>query len=94
MAILHAEKDRHAVLRLLRALRHRNDEVTAVEFRAPAEDKLLEVILRERQRVFVFICVAAVFQLGEAEDDGEPPDLEGLSCRWTPLKATRGRTMF
>ena len=27
----------------------------------------------------------------ETEDDGEPPDLEGLSCRWTPLKSTRGR---
>src|SRR5438132_1286156 len=25
------------------------------------------------------------------EDDGAPPDLTGLSCRWTPVKATRGR---
>jgi hypothetical protein len=25
------------------------------------------------------------------EDDGTPPDLSGLSCRWTPIKATRGR---
>lgn len=23
-------------------------------------------------------------------DDGEPPDLTGLSCRWTPLTSTRG----
>ena len=27
----------------------------------------------------------------EQEDDGDPPNLEGLSCRWTPLKSTRGR---
>lgn len=27
----------------------------------------------------------------ESEDDGEPPDLEGLSCRWTPLKSSQGR---
>lgn len=27
----------------------------------------------------------------EHEDDGEPPDLEGLSCRWTPLKSQQGR---
>lgn len=25
------------------------------------------------------------------EDDGEPPDLTGLSCRWQPLKSTRGK---
>lgn len=25
------------------------------------------------------------------EDDGEPPDLTGLSCRWTPLHAARGK---
>jgi hypothetical protein len=24
-------------------------------------------------------------------DDGEPPDLTGLSCRWTPIKSARGR---
>jgi hypothetical protein len=24
-------------------------------------------------------------------DDGEPPDLTGLSCRWTPIKAARGQ---
>jgi len=26
-----------------------------------------------------------------SEDDGEPPDLTGLSCRWTPLRAARGK---
>jgi hypothetical protein len=25
------------------------------------------------------------------EDDGEPPDLTGLSCRWTPVRAERGQ---
>lgn len=25
------------------------------------------------------------------QDDGEPPDLTGLSCRWNPLQAVRGR---
>ncbi|MGE4064390.1 MAG: DUF3095 family protein [Rhodospirillaceae bacterium] len=25
------------------------------------------------------------------EDDGEPPDLTGLSCRWQPLQSTRGK---
>jgi len=29
--------------------------------------------------------------IGDHEDDGEPPDLTGLSCRWTPIKAQRGR---
>jgi hypothetical protein len=28
--------------------------------------------------------------IGDHEDDGEPPDLTGLSCRWTPIKAARG----
>jgi len=27
----------------------------------------------------------------DADDDGEPPDLTGLSCRWTPLKSARGQ---
>ncbi|NKB45444.1 MAG: DUF3095 family protein [Alphaproteobacteria bacterium] len=26
----------------------------------------------------------------EEDDDGDPPDLTGLSCRWTPLTSTRG----
>jgi len=29
--------------------------------------------------------------IGDGEDDGDPPDLTGLSCRWTPVKAARGR---
>jgi hypothetical protein len=29
--------------------------------------------------------------ISDGEDDGEPPDLAGLSCRWTPVKAARGR---
>ena len=28
--------------------------------------------------------------VNDAEDDGDPPDLTGLSCRWTPIKAARG----
>lgn len=27
------------------------------------------------------------------EDDGTPPDLTGLSCRWEPLKSQRGKTV-
>lgn len=37
--------------------------------------------------------LAAEAMIGDAEDDGAPPDLTGLSCRWTPIKATRGRMM-
>ena len=29
--------------------------------------------------------------IGDDEDDGTPPDLTGLSCRWTPVKSARGR---
>lgn len=29
--------------------------------------------------------------IADAEDDGQPPDLTGLSCRWTPIQAKRGR---
>lgn len=29
--------------------------------------------------------------IGDSEDDGAPPDLTGLSCRWTPIQAKRGR---
>lgn len=29
--------------------------------------------------------------IDESLDDGEPPDLTGLSCRWTPVKSARGR---
>lgn len=29
--------------------------------------------------------------VADTEDDGRPPDLTGLSCRWTPIKAERGR---
>jgi len=35
--------------------------------------------------------LAALAMIADAEDDGEPPNLAGLSCRWTPLKAARGR---
>jgi hypothetical protein len=28
--------------------------------------------------------------IADHEDDGEPPDLTGLSCRWTPIQAQRG----
>ncbi len=29
--------------------------------------------------------------IADSEDDGAPPDLTGLSCRWTPIQAKRGR---
>ncbi|HUB94962.1 MAG TPA: DUF3095 family protein [Stellaceae bacterium] len=29
--------------------------------------------------------------IADTEDDGEPPDLSGLSCRWTPVRSARGR---
>jgi hypothetical protein len=29
--------------------------------------------------------------IGDADDDGQAPDLTGLSCRWTPLKSARGK---
>jgi Protein of unknown function (DUF3095) len=35
--------------------------------------------------------LAALAMIADAEDDGDPPDLAGLSCRWTPVKAARGR---
>jgi hypothetical protein len=35
--------------------------------------------------------LAALAMIGDADDDGEPPNLTGLSCRWTPLKAARGK---
>ncbi len=36
-------------------------------------------------------ALAALAAIGDAEDDGAAPDLTGLSCRWTPVKAARGR---
>ena len=35
--------------------------------------------------------LAARATIADDEDDGEPPDLTGLSCRWTPIRAARGR---
>jgi hypothetical protein len=35
--------------------------------------------------------LAALSMIRDDEDDGQPPDLTGLSCRWTPLKSTRGK---
>ena len=36
-------------------------------------------------------ALAALAVITEADDDGQPPDLTGLSCRWTPLRAARGK---
>ena len=36
------------------------------------------------------IELAALAQISESLDDGEPPDLTGLSCRWSPLPSQRG----
>ena len=35
---------------------------------------------------------SAAFRL-EQEDDGSPPDLEGLSCRWEPCRSERGQML-
>ena len=35
--------------------------------------------------------LAALAAVPDSLDDGEDPDLTGLSCRWDPLKAVRGR---
>ncbi len=35
--------------------------------------------------------LAARTVISEADDDGQPPDLTGLSCRWAPLKSTHGK---
>jgi hypothetical protein len=35
--------------------------------------------------------LAKAAMIDDGEDDGAPPDLTGLSCRWTPVKAARGR---
>ena len=35
--------------------------------------------------------LAELSMIGDADDDGQPPDLTGLSCRWTPLKSARGK---
>lgn len=35
-------------------------------------------------------ALAEAAMVSDAEDDGEPPDLTGLSCRWTPIRAARG----
>lgn len=35
--------------------------------------------------------LATLAMIGDADDDGEPPDLTGLSCRWTPLRSARGK---
>jgi hypothetical protein len=35
--------------------------------------------------------LATLAMIGDRDDDGEAPDLTGLSCRWTPLRSARGR---
>lgn len=35
--------------------------------------------------------LAGLAMIDGALDDGVPPDLTGLSCRWTPVRAARGR---
>ncbi len=36
-------------------------------------------------------ALGAMAAIGAELDDGEPPDLTGLSCRWTPIRSARGR---
>ncbi|HIJ61955.1 MAG TPA: DUF3095 family protein [Rhodospirillaceae bacterium] len=47
----------------------------------------LEAALKDRGEP----ALAALAAVAEDLDDGEDPDLTGLSCRWDPLKAVRGR---
>src|SRR6202012_2886316 len=35
--------------------------------------------------------LGALAAIDPALDDGEPPDLTGLSCRWTPIKSAHGK---
>lgn len=35
--------------------------------------------------------LTALAMVRDDEDDGAPPDLTGLSCRWQPLQSTRGK---
>lgn len=49
--------------------------------------QILEAALKERGDP----RLAALAAIDDALDDGEAPDLTGLSCRWDPLKAVRGR---
>ncbi len=37
--------------------------------------------------------LAALAMIGDADDNNEPPDLTGLSCRWTPLRSARGKML-
>ncbi len=37
--------------------------------------------------------LTALSEIPEAADDGEPPDLSGLSCRVAPLRSRRGRVI-
>ena len=48
--------------------------------------ELLETSVKERGDSKLLVLST----IDEDEDDGEPPDLTGLSCRWTPLKSEEG----
>jgi hypothetical protein len=47
----------------------------------------LELAVKERGDE----SLRALATIDATEDDGNPPDLTGLSCRWTPLRAARGK---
>ena len=49
--------------------------------------QILEAALKERGDP----RLAALAAIDDGLDDGEAPDLTGLSCRWNPLQAVRGR---
>lgn len=50
---------------------------------------LLERAIKERGDP----ALARLAAVGEAEDDGELPDLTGLSCRWDPIRPRRGKML-
>ena len=81
----------------VRALRVRNADVMVGRYEPSPGNayavflgggmEMLEQAIKQRGDTELF----ELSFINESEDDGEPPDLEGLSCRWTPLKSTRGR---
>lgn len=96
-----AKRDFNLSLRVglapVQALRDRNTDVLVGRYEPSPGNayavflgggvELLETSVKERGDAGLFELCA----ITEQDDDGEPPDLTGLSCRWTPLNSTRGQ---
>jgi len=50
--------------------------------------EVLELAVKER---WEDRSLTALAMIRDDEDDGQPPDLTGLSCRWQPLQSTHGK---